>query len=155
MSPRARMAILPALLLLSTGASAMEPATRVADFPTGTLILESSGDRCLRINVRFADTPEHQSQGLMFIEQMDEFEGMLFRYSLPSTINMWMRNTIIPLDMVFIREDQRVARIAFHTQPYSEARISSGVPVAGVLELNAGFASRWRVRAGNRLLLVD
>jgi len=155
MSPRASMAILTALLLLSTGASAMEPATRVADFPTGTLILESSGDRCLRINVRFADTPEHQSQGLMFIEQMDEFEGMLFRYSPPSTINMWMRNTIIPLDMVFIREDQRVARIAFNTQPYSEARISSGVPVAGVLELNAGFSSRWRVRAGNRLLLVD
>ncbi|UCG71643.1 MAG: DUF192 domain-containing protein [Chromatiales bacterium] len=146
---------LAAVLLPASGALALEPAERVANFPTGTLVLETSGDRCLRINVRFADTPERQSQGLMFIEQMDEFEGMYFRYAPPSEINMWMKNTYIPLDMVFVRADQRIARIAFNTTPFSETRISSGGPVSGVLELNGGFAGRWRLRAGNRVLLVE
>lgn len=147
--------LLATALLPGPGAVALEPAERIADFPTGTLVLETSGDRCVRIKVRFADTRERQSQGLMFIEQMDEFEGMYFRYSPPSVINMWMKNTYIPLDMVFIRADRRIARIAFNTQPFSETRISSGGPISGVLELNGGFASRWRLRAGNRVLLVD
>lgn len=147
--------LLATALLPGPGAVALEPAARVADFSTGTLVLETSSDRCVRVEVRLADTPEQQSQGLMFIEQMDEFEGMYFRYSPPSVINMWMKNTYIPLDMVFIRADQRIARIAFNTQPFSETRISSGGPVGGVLELNGGFAGRWRLRAGNRVLLVD
>ncbi len=147
--------LLAAVLLPASVALALQPAERVADFPAGTVVLETSSDRCVRINVRFADTPKRQSQGLMFIEQMDEFEGMYFRYSPPGEINMWMKNTYISLDMVFIRADQRIARIAFNTQPFSETRISSGGPVTGVLELNGGFASRWRLRAGNRLLLVD
>lgn len=156
MSRRSWLVNAPAVALLWTiAAAAMEPAARVADFPAGTLILETSGDRCLLINTRFADTPERQAQGLMFIEQMDEFEGMYFRYSPASVINMWMKNTLIPLDMVFVREDQRIARIAFNTRPYSEERISSGVPVTGVLELNGGFAGRWRLRAGNRVLLIE
>jgi hypothetical protein len=144
-----------AALLPAAGVMAFEPAARVAGFPAGTLVLETSSDRCLRINVRFANTPEQQSQGLMFVEQMDEFEGMYFRYSPPSTINMWMKNTYISLDMVFVRNDKRIARIAFNTQPFSEARISSGGPISGVLEVNGGFASRWRLRAGNRVLLVE
>jgi uncharacterized membrane protein (UPF0127 family) len=150
-----RALLTAALLAFAAGVAAFEPAQRVANFAAGTLVLETSGDRCIRIETRFADTPEQQSQGLMFIEAMDEFQGMYFRYSTPSQINMWMRNTLIPLDMVFVRENGRIARIAFETRPYSEERISSGVPVAGVLELNGGFASRWRLRAGNRLLLVD
>ncbi len=149
------LGMLATTLLPVPGAVALEPAARVADFPAGILVLETSSDRCVRINVRFADTPERQQQGLMFIEQMDEFEGMYFRYSPPSVISMWMRNTYIPLDMVFVRADQRIARIAFNTTPFSETRISSGVPVSGVLELNGGFAGRWRLRAGNRVLLAE
>ncbi|MGI9329566.1 MAG: DUF192 domain-containing protein, partial [Gammaproteobacteria bacterium] len=110
---------------------------------------------CLRILVYFADTPVQQSQGLMFVTAMDEFEGMLFRYAEPRVINMWMRNTYISLDMVFIRRDQKIGRIAYATQPFSEERVTSGQPVSSVLELNAGFASRWKLRAGNRLLLTD
>ena len=150
-----RVLLTTALLGFAAGVAAFEPAERVADFAAGTLVLETSSDRCIRIETRFADTPEQQSQGLMFIEAMDEFQGMYFRYSPPRQINMWMRNTLIPLDMVFVRQDGRIARIAFETRPYSEERISSGVPVVGVLEVNGGFASRWRLRTGNRLLRVD
>lgn len=153
--PVLRLLLAMTLLLAGAIARAMEPVERVAGFSTGTIVLETSADRCLRIEVRFARTPEQKTQGLMFIEQMNEFEGMYFSYSSPSLINMWMKNTLIPLDMVFIREDLRIARIAFNTRPFSESRISSGVPVAGVLELNGGFAGRWRLRAGNRVLLID
>jgi uncharacterized membrane protein (UPF0127 family) len=148
-----------ASLLLSLGPAptvqAIEPADRIAGLDTGTLILETSADRCLRILVYFADTPAQQSQGLMFVTAMDEFEGMLFRYAQPRAINMWMRNTYISLDMLFIRGDQKIGRIAYSTQPFSEERISSGQPISSVLELNAGFASRWQLRAGDRLLLTD
>jgi uncharacterized membrane protein (UPF0127 family) len=147
--------LLLAACLLAPSAVAMVPSELVDGFRAGTLILETAADRCLRIRTRFAETEEQRSQGLMFIEQMGEFEGMLFPYSPPAVVTMWMKNTLIPLDMVFIRADGRIARIAFNARPYSEARISSVDRVAAVLELNAGFASRWRLRAGNRLLLVD
>ena len=153
--PLYRRAVLLAGLSLAGAAIAIEPAARVADLATGSLIVDTSAGRCLGIHIYFADSPEQQSRGLMFVEAMDEFEGMLFRYETPRVINMWMRNTYIPLDMVFIREDQRIERIAYGTRPFSEERISSGRPVSAVLELNAGFAGRWQLRAGDRILLVE
>jgi len=156
MNIRRHAGLMAALLLgLAPAVHAIEPADRVAGLETGTLILETSAERCVRILVYFADTPAQQSQGLMYITAMDEFEGMLFRYAQPRVINMWMRNTYISLDMVFIRDDQKIGRIAYATQPFSEARISSGQAISSVLELSAGFASRWQLRAGNRLLLTD
>jgi len=156
MNTRWQAGLLATLSLgLATLVQAIEPADRVAGLKTGTLILESSADRCLRILVYFANTPAQQAQGLMFVTAMGEFEGMLFSHAQPRVINMWMRNTYIPLDMVFIRSDQKIGRIAYATQPFSEERISSEQPASSVLELNAGFASRWQLRAGNRLLLTD
>jgi uncharacterized membrane protein (UPF0127 family) len=119
------------------------------------VILDAGSQRCLRIESYFADAPQQQAQGLMFVEQMDEFEGMLFRYPGEAVINMWMKNTLIPLDMVFIAADGRIAHIAERTTPMSTQRISSGSAVTGVLELNAGFSARWHLATGDRLLLVD
>ena len=138
--------------LASGPAAALEPAHLVAGFPRGQLVLETAGPRCLLIDVYVASTAEQRAQGLMYVEVLPEFEGMYFGYNMPVEVIMWMKNTLLPLDMVFIAEDGTVGRVARDTQPLSLERISSGGPVAGVLELNAGFARRWRVEPGTRVL---
>ena len=117
-------------------------------------MLETSGPRCLLIDLFIASTPQQRSQGLMFVESLGEFEGMYFGYGSPVELAMWMKNTILSLDMLFIGPDGAVIGIARDTPPFSTTRIGSGGPAIGVLELNAGFASRWRVSPGTRLLLL-
>jgi hypothetical protein len=139
--------------LAGVAAQAAEPANLVSGFPRGQAVAETAGPRCLLLDVYYATTPEQRAQGLMFVERMDEFEGMYFGSEAPSELTMWMKNTILPLDMIFVSGNGTVTSVARDTQPYSTARISSGGPVAGVLEVNAGFARRWQVAKGTRLLL--
>jgi uncharacterized membrane protein (UPF0127 family) len=136
-------------------ALAARPARYLADFSTTTAIIETSALSCLAISIYLADSGPQQSQGLMRIEQLDEFEGMLFRYRKPAMITMWMKNTYISLDMVFIRQDGRVAGIASHTTPMSTTRITSPEPITMVLELNAGFTTDKSFVTGDRLLAVE
>lgn len=100
-------------------------------------------------SVEIADTEEERSQGLMFRKDLGEREGMLFFYDREQHISMWMRNTYIPLDMIFIKADGRVHRIAEHTEPFSEEVIGSGAPVLAVLEVNAGTADKLGIRPGD------
>lgn len=151
--PRA-LALALLVWMLSGPAAGLEPAHLVAGFPRGQAVLETSGPRCLLIDLFIASTPEQRAQGLMFVESLGEFEGMYFGYSSPVGLVMWMKNTLVPLDMLFIGPDGAVANIARDAQPLSTTRIGSGGPAIGVLELNAGFASRWRVSPGTRLLLL-
>jgi len=90
----------------------------------------------------------------MFVESLGEFEGMYFPSPVPVEVTMWMKNTLVPLDMLFIREDGEVGHIARDARPLSTDRISSQGAVVGVMELNAGFARRWRVDRGTRLRLL-
>ena len=101
-----------------------------------------------RISLEVADTEEKKRVGLMFRTEMKDGHGMLFPYDRAQEITMWMRNTYIPLDMVFIGEDGVVVRVAHNTEPMSEAIISSDWPALGVLELKAGAAVRYRIKAG-------
>ena len=110
---------------------------------------------CLLLNIYLAENSAQRAQGLMFIEQMDEMEGMLFTYPQPVGMTMWMKNTYIPLDMLFIRQDGSISNIAKNTTPLSTSRISSSEPVSMVLELNGGFTDRWLIQAGNRLLTTN
>jgi len=147
-------AVLATLLLLRVpGAAAVRPARLLASFPVGGAIVESSRHNCLHIRTWFARTPEQRARGLMFVEALDDFEGMLFRYREPGVINMWMKNTLIPLDMVFFAGDGRVMHIAHHTTPRSTRRISSGGEAIAVLELPGGFARRRGIETGDSRLL--
>ena len=151
------MAALAAALLLGLGsgrAASLEPSHLVTGFPRSQAVLETAGPRCLLVEVYIARSAEQRAQGLMFVATLPEFEGMYFGYNSPVEIIMWMKNTLLSLDMLFIREDGTVGRVARNTQPLSTERISSGGPVVGVLELNAGFARRWHVEPGTRLLLL-
>jgi uncharacterized protein len=155
----ARPLVLAALLVAaafgSAGASAATTVERLAGFPRGQLIVIASDPRCLLLDVWFAVTDEQRGRGLMFVDQLDPFAGMFFGYPQPAAIAMWMKNTVLPLDMLFVDGSGRVTRVAAETTPFSESLVRSGGPVSGVLEVNARFAATWGVRTGARLLAVQ
>jgi uncharacterized protein len=101
--------------------------------------------------VELALTPEDQAKGLMFRRELPEGEGMLFDFHREQPATFWMKNTYIPLDMIFIRGDGSILRIAENTVPLSEALVPSGGPVRAVLEVIAGTARKFGIAAGDRV----
>jgi uncharacterized membrane protein (UPF0127 family) len=99
--------------------------------------------------VEIADTEALRERGLMFRQRLPEDRGMLFDYGQPQPVAMWMKNTYVPLDMVFIRADGTVAYVAENTVPQSLDAIGVQEPVRGVLEIAAGSAKRIGLRAGD------
>lgn len=102
-------------------------------------------------DVEMAATPDERSKGLMYRKEMPGTQGMLFDFEGEGPIAMWMKNTYLSLDMIFIRSDGRIARIAENTTPLSEATIQSGTPVKAVLEVVAGTAKRLGIAPGDRV----
>ena len=94
-----------------------------------------------KFRVEVARTEDEQARGLMFRQSLAEDGGMIFPMSPPRFASFWMKNTVIPLDMIFIRGDGTIARIASDTIPYSLEPVDSGEPVAAVLELAGGKAA--------------
>jgi len=111
------------------------------DVPSGVVAL----------NVEIADTPARQAVGLMYRTALPERYGMLFTNNPPREASMWMRNTYVPLDMVFIRADGTVHRIAEMTEPHSEEIISSNGPVGAVLEIAGGSARKLGLKPGDKV----
>ncbi len=103
------------------------------------------------INTEITETQQEKALGLMFRTSLADDAGMLFFYDTPQEVTMWMRNTYIPLDMVFIRADGIVHRIEAWTQPFSESVISSGANVVACLELAGGAAERLGLKPGDRV----
>ena len=99
--------------------------------------------------VEMAKTPEQQSQGLMFRREMADNHGMLFHYSFPQSVGFWMKDTYIPLDLIFIQPDGTIANIARETRPMSLDTIPSRGWVTGVLEINGGLAEALGIEAGD------
>ena len=147
---RSLRVVIPAWsLILALAAHALDvPAEPLDRFPRGILKIATTDARVHTFNVWIATTEQRREQGLMFVKSMPDDAGMLFVYSTPRPISMWMKNTVIPLDMVFIRADGRVARVVHDAHPQSLKVISSGENVLGVLELNAGTAAKLNVVPG-------
>jgi uncharacterized membrane protein (UPF0127 family) len=103
------------------------------------------------IDVEITESPEEKAQGLMFRTRLSDKSGMLFFYETPQEVTMWMRNTYIPLDMVFIRADGVVHRIEAHTVPLSEDIVASRGDVTACLELAGGAAERLGLKPGDRV----
>jgi uncharacterized membrane protein (UPF0127 family) len=140
-------------LLGGAAVRAAEPAGILDGFPRARLTLIQQSGRCLFLDVAVATTEAQRARGLMYVTALDEFEGMYFPWPEPAWISMWMKNTYISLDMAFVREDGRIAGIAAGTTPLSLENIPSPEPVTGVLEVVAGFTTRWDVRPGDRVEL--
>jgi uncharacterized membrane protein (UPF0127 family) len=111
-----------------------------------------SGDRRHIFMVEVARNDAQRARGLMFRQSMPQDQGMLFDFERDQMVSMWMKNTYISLDMIFIFADGRVHRIESRTEPESEKIISSGVPVRAVLELNASVATRLGLKPGDRIV---
>lgn len=142
-----KIAVLAAALVMvwAVGAGAQAPFERT------TLDIETTQARH-SFNIELALTPAQQSQGLMFRRKMAADAGMLFFHQRERVATMWMRNTILPLDMLFVATDGRVVHIVERTVPQSLTTISAGRPVRAVLELNAGTVRRLAVKSGDRLI---
>jgi uncharacterized membrane protein (UPF0127 family) len=112
-------------------------------------ILTKSGIRVFQ--VEFAQTEEQRRIGLMHRKEVPDGEGMLFDFVRPQPVAMWMRNTIVSLDMIFIRADGTIANIAKGTEPFSERSIFSEGSVKGVLEVVAGTADRYGIAPGDKV----
>jgi len=111
----------------------------------------SRGGRA-EFNVEVAETRQQQERGLMLRNSLPSGAGMLFVYERPQSVAFWMKNTLIPLDIIFIRPDGTIAGIKQRAVPLDETKMESGEPVSAVLEINGGEAERLGIRPGDRVL---
>jgi uncharacterized protein len=131
------MRIFVAFAIVLAPLSACRSAESASTIP---LTITSSG-KTQKFKVEVARTEAEQARGLMFRDRLAPDAGMIFLMNPPRVASFWMKNTFIPLDMIFIRTDGTIARIAAETVPYSLAPVTSGEPVAAVLEIAGGRAS--------------
>lgn len=102
-------------------------------------------------SVEMATTEEEKQTGLMYRKELADGKGMLFDFNPEQEVSMWMKNTYVSLDMIFIRADGRILRIAENTEPMSTKIISSRGPARAVLEVVAGTAQKYGIRVGDRV----
>jgi uncharacterized membrane protein (UPF0127 family) len=133
--------------LFALAVVAMQPAA-AADIST-LEIATKSGVHIFQVEM--ATTDEERERGLMFRRHLPEGQGMLFDFRRDQNVSMWMKNTYIPLDMLFILADGRIAHIAENTEPLSTRIISSGGPVRGVLEVIGGTVRKFGIAVGDQV----
>jgi uncharacterized membrane protein (UPF0127 family) len=140
-----------ALLTVVVLAIVMAAAESPPALDEAPLIIEASGGR-FEFQIELAQTPAERARGLMFRENLSDDHGMLFDFGHPQPVAMWMRNTLIPLDILFIRSDGRISRIARDAQPLSDRALESGEPVRAVLELRGGLTAERDIEPGDRII---
>lgn len=116
-----------------------------------SLSITSSDGTVHVFNVEIAREESDKQKGLMQRESLDDNKGMLFEFSPPQLVSMWMKNTIIPLDMIFIKKNGEIARISEQREPFSEMSIASGSVVSAVLEIRGGRARALGIKAGDKV----
>lgn len=137
--------------LVATRGTARAQTAAQPELPKEKLTIITSDGVRHDFNVEMALKPDQQITGLMFRPSVPADGGMLFDWGTDRVSQMWMRNTIAPLDMIFIGSDGRVRAIAENTVPYSEAVITSRVPVRATLEVAAGTARRLNIQVGDKV----
>ncbi|MGC2413004.1 MAG: DUF192 domain-containing protein [Stellaceae bacterium] len=139
------------LLLLLLVVAATPLRAQLAQFPTAPLtIVTATGPH--KFTVELATTPAQMEQGLMFRQSLAPDAGMLFDFVTPSRAMMWMKNTLIPLDMLFVDAQGRIVNIHERAVPGSLDTIAAAAPVRAVIELNGGTAARLGIRPGDRVI---
>lgn len=151
-----RRAALTALIALTAGAlvavdaAGAKPAAKPAAKLETVEIITSKGRA--RFQVEIAATHAEQQRGLMFRKSLAPDRGMLFTYAKPQPAAFWMKNTLIPLDIIYIAASGRVLSIVRNAQPHNEMPLPSGGPILGVLEIAGGRAAQLGILPGDRVL---
>lgn len=145
--PRSKMLV--RLLALAVLGWLLAAGPLAAADPQTLEIASKSGVHAFSVEVVANDAD--RARGLMFRKELPEGRGMLFDFQREQEVSFWMQNTYISLDMLFIRQDGRILRIAENTEPLSTALIPSGGPVRGVLEVIAGTARKLGIAPGDRV----
>ncbi|WP_106639998.1 DUF192 domain-containing protein [Allosphingosinicella vermicomposti] len=152
-----RLSLALALLSLNTACNAepqatapVAPVLSTAGLPIVPLTIEHDGKKSA-FRVEVARTSDEQAKGLMFRDTLPGDEGMIFPFPSPRMASFWMKNTFIPLDIIFIRADGTIANIAENTTPQSLEPVGSIEPVAAVLELAGGRARTLGIEAGDKV----
>jgi uncharacterized membrane protein (UPF0127 family) len=149
MGTRRRLLSLFALLIVAVPVGVA--AAALQSFATAQLtIVGKDGNH--RFTVELAETPAQMTQGLMFRTSLAADAGMLFDFKKPTMATMWMHDTLIPLDMLFVDAKGVIVNIVERAVPQSDAILAAASPVRAVIELNGGTASRLRIVPGDRVL---
>ena len=127
-------------------------AQQIIEFERSSLQIKTKSKRVHEFSVELAESSEQKTRGLMFRQEMGANEGMLFLHKRDRVLTMWMANTFLPLDMLFIEADGRIARIEKDTIPQSREIVSSRQRVRAVLEFNAGTAQKLGIAVGDRVI---
>ncbi len=139
-------------LIGTAGAQQEPPPLDLATYPRTDLTITQAKPLAVHeFRVWVADTEPRAQQGLMFVRDLPESEGMIFPLEPPRLESMWMKNTYVELDMLFIDAGGRVVKIIERAHPLSLDTLSSGGPVSGVLELKGGLAAKLALRVGDKV----
>ena len=149
---RVAIRVLLVLGLLLAGPAIAWSQGKLETFERSALTIELADGTRHEMDVELARTPAQHAQGLMYRRDLAPDAGMLFVYSRDEPRSMWMKNTYIPLDMLFLARDGRVVQIVERAVPHSLATIASKESVAAVLELNGGTVDRLGIAPGDRVL---
>lgn len=122
-------------------------------FGAGELTITRGNAEIKKISVEIAESNNQLQYGLMFRKEMPDDHGMIFVFPEPQYIVMWMKNTFLPLDMVFFDSQNRIVAIHENAVPHDETRIAPDVKGKYVLEINAGLAKTWGLQTGDQFLL--
>jgi uncharacterized protein len=156
---RAALQCLAVTLVLSACATAAQPPSastsavpaQLKGFPRDRLVIQRATGRDV-FQIWIADTPDRHLQGLMWLKQLAPDQGMLFLLESPRPFSLWMKNTYVPLDMLFLDENGRISGITRRTTPLSTDIIPSPGNVSAVLEILAGESDRRGIEVGDRVL---
>jgi hypothetical protein len=148
---------LPLLAAMPSASVAAEPRSilPLSAFPRETIAVETRSARRHVFDAWRADTPETRAQGLMYVHEMRPVEAMIFLYDPPQAVGMWMKNTLIPLDMLFADESGCIVKVEREARPQSLDTIATRLPVAVVVELKGGTAKALGIDVGDRVVRPD
>jgi uncharacterized membrane protein (UPF0127 family) len=146
-----RQALRGALVVVAIATAGSPVQAADVAFDKAPLAIKTRDGKTHGFTVELALTSDQRAQGLMFRREMPADHGMLFDFAQTRQVMMWMKNTFLPLDMLFVSKDGKVETVHENAVPQSEAIIDSRVPVAYVIELNAGTAKRLAITPGARV----
>jgi len=139
-----------AIMLLSSQGQSQDASER-PHYAHSTLVIAGQNGAQNNFAVEVATSDAEQSYGLMFVKSLDDDQGMIFPYNPPRVVAFWMKNTLISLDMLFVRPDRTIGRIVSMAKPQDLTPIPSQEPVIAVIEINGGLAKKKNINVGDKV----